>query len=110
MRRIEESVLGMSSNDFSSSGKNAQAVMAKEVLILTGRQIGASFPKLANLTGLAPSTVSRRYEAAKRNVATDTSLAYAKDLATKKYRQNIAILHSDYISCLKGLIDNLKGN
>ncbi len=55
-----EAILGMSRIDFYGSGKNAQAVMAKEVLILTGRQIGASFPQLANLTGLDPSTVSRR--------------------------------------------------
>ncbi len=84
-----EAVLGMSRNDLYGSGKNAQAVMAKEVLILTGRQIGASFPQLANLTGLDPSTVSRRYEAAKRKTGTDTKLAYAKDLVAKKYRENI---------------------
>ncbi len=67
-----EAVLGMSRNDLYGSGKNAQAVMAKEVLILTGRQTGASFPQLANLTGLDPSTVSRRYEAAKRKAGART--------------------------------------
>ena len=79
----------MSRNDFYGSGKNAQAVMAKEVLILTGRQTGASFPQLANLTGLDPSTVSRRYEAANRKARTDAKLAYAKDLVAKKYREKI---------------------
>ncbi len=80
-----EAVLGMSRNDFYGSGKNAQAVMAKEVLILTGRQTGASFPQLANLTGLDPSTVSRRYEAAKRKARSDTKLDSAKGLTTNKY-------------------------
>ncbi len=88
-----EAVLGMFRNDLYGSGENAQAVMAKEVLILTGRQTGASFPQLANLTGLDASTVSRRYEAAKRKARTDAKLAYAKDLVTKKYGENIALLH-----------------
>ncbi len=66
--------------------------MAKEILILTGRQNGANFPQLASLNGLDPSPVSRRYEAAKRKAHTDAKLDFSKDFATKKYGENIAQL------------------
>jgi hypothetical protein len=75
-----EAASGMSRTDFYGSGKNAQSVMAKELLILTGRDAGASFPELSRLTGLDTSTVSRRYEAAERKVKSDTKLAMQKPL------------------------------
>jgi hypothetical protein len=42
---------------------------------------------------ISASTVNRRYEAATRKARNETTLAPAKDLAAKKYRDNIAILH-----------------
>ena len=68
-----EAVLEMSRNDYYGSGKNSQAVMAKEFLILPGRDAGPSFPELSRLTGLDASTVSRRCEAATRKLRTDTN-------------------------------------
>jgi hypothetical protein len=88
-----EAVLGMSKDDFYGSGKNARAIMAKEVIILTGRDAGASFLQLSQLTGHDSSTASRRYEAANRKVRMDTKLSYANNLVAKKYRENIALLH-----------------
>lgn len=88
-----ESVLEMSRDDFYGSGKNARAVMTKEVIILTGREAGASFPELSKLTGLDASTVSRRYESARKRVRTEAKLASAKELVAKRYQENIAILH-----------------
>jgi REP element-mobilizing transposase RayT len=88
-----EAVLGISRTEFYGSGKSAQAVMAKELITITGRDAGASFPELSKLTGLDASTVSRRYEAARKRVRTDAKLASAKELVAKRYRENIAILH-----------------
>ncbi|MEQ1921926.1 MAG: transposase [Pyrinomonadaceae bacterium] len=85
-----EDVFGMSGKDLFGSGKNTRVIMAKEVLIITGREAGASFTQLAEITGLDSSNVSRRYDAAKLGLDTDTKLAYAKTLMEQKYREKIA--------------------
>lgn len=85
-----EAVFGMSRKDLFGSGKNARVIMAKEVLIITGREAGASSTQLAEITGLDSSNVSRRYDAAKLSVDADTKLAYAKILVENKYREKIA--------------------
>ncbi len=64
--------------------------MAKELLILTGREIGAAITDLSSITDLDTSNVSRRCDAAKQKVETDSKLAYAKELVAKKYRARIA--------------------
>ena len=85
-----EEVFGMSRKDLFGSGKNTRVIMAKEVLIITGREAGARIAELANITGLDSSNVSRRYDAAKLSAVTDTKLAYAKTLVEHKYRERIA--------------------
>jgi hypothetical protein len=66
--------------------------MAKEVLIVTGKDAGATFTELSGIVTLDPSTVGRRYDAAKQNLEMDPKLAYAKDLVEAKYRARIAEL------------------
>ena len=67
-----------------------RAVMAKEVLIVAGRDAGATVTELGVLTGLDPSSVTRRCDAARIRSRRDSKFAYATDLATKQYQANIA--------------------
>ena len=87
-----ESVFGLSRTVFCGSAKNARSVMAKEVLILTGRDAGASVTQLSEITGLDTSTVSRRHDTAKMNLAIDSKLAYAAKLVQETYNAKIAEL------------------
>jgi hypothetical protein len=64
--------------------------LAKEVIILIGRELGASVTELSGITGLDTSNVSRRYDAAKRKLEKDTKLSYAKSVVAKKYYERIA--------------------
>ena len=78
---------------FCGQGKNARAIMAKEVLILIGREAGATIDELATITGLDCSSVSRRCDAGKRNkrnTITDRKLLFAKELVEQRYSENIA--------------------
>ncbi len=85
-----ETTFGMSRDSFCGSGKNARNIMAKEALILTGRDAGATVTELADITGLDTSSVSRRYDIAKQKAETDSKLAYAIDQVSRIYDQNIA--------------------
>jgi len=59
-------------------------VSARELLILTGCELGASQKILAEITGLDSSTVSRRYDAAQVKVHERTELeSMAKQIKTK---------------------------
>ena len=62
---IVENLLETKLVSFYGSGKGARSVFAKELLIVTGRQVGATVTTLSELTGLDPSTVSRRHDAAR---------------------------------------------
>ena len=66
--------------------------MAKEVLIITGKDAGATLTELSRMVALDPSTVGRRYDAAKQNLETNAKLAYAKELVKVKYHSRIAEL------------------
>jgi REP element-mobilizing transposase RayT len=82
-----EASFGMSREKFCASSKNSQTIMAKEVLILIGKNAGASISELAQVTALDNSSVSRRYEAAKQRILTDRKLAFAKVLVEKLYSE-----------------------
>ena len=69
-----ERSLGTKRESFYGAGKAASSVFAKELLILTGRQAGANGKRLSELTGLDPSTVSRRYDAAMLRLSHDKQL------------------------------------
>lgn len=71
-------------------GKSFQAVMAKEVLVVIGRDAGATVVQLSEITGLDTSSVSRGYEAAKQKAERNHKLAYARSLVERQYHDNIA--------------------
>ena len=87
-----EEVFGLPRQQFCGPGKNSRAVMAKEVLIIAGKDAGATVTELSCIVALDPSTVGRRYDAAKQNLETDAKLACAKELVEEKYRARIAEL------------------
>lgn len=60
-----ERVCGLPRKDFHGAGKSAGSVLAKEILVLTGRELGASNRVLSEVTGLSSGSVSRRYDAAR---------------------------------------------
>jgi hypothetical protein len=55
-----ETVFGLSGNKFCGPEKTAKAVLAKEVLILIGREHGARVADLSLIAGLDTSNISRR--------------------------------------------------
>ena len=83
-------IFGLSEDKFCGPEKSAKAVLAKEVLILLGREHGAAVTELSLIVGLDTSNVSRRYDAARQKLQTNRKLAYAKSLAESLYIENIA--------------------
>ena len=62
---VVETVCGIPREDFYGSGKSAASILAKEILILTGRQLGASVGLLSRTIGLSSGSVSRRHDEAR---------------------------------------------
>src|SRR5690606_35668303 len=62
--RAVERVCDVPEEDLCGKRKAVPIVLAKEVLIVSGKRLGANNALLASLTGLNSSTVSRRYDAA----------------------------------------------
>ena len=85
-----ETVFTLTRDKFCGSEKTAKAVLAKEVMIMFGREVGASVTDLSDITDLDTSNVSRRFDAARERVETDAKLAYAKGLVEREYRARIA--------------------
>ena len=85
-----ETVFGLSGDKFCGPEKSAKAVLAKEVLILIGRDLGAGVSELSLISGLDTSNVSRLCDVARQKLQTDRKLAYAKTRAEKLYFSNIA--------------------
>jgi chromosomal replication initiation ATPase DnaA len=75
----------VSKDDLCSRGKSSRLVFAKEVLILSGRRLGASLAEISDLIGLNPSTVSRRCDAAKLRSSTDPRVPKAVGRVIKEY-------------------------
>jgi REP element-mobilizing transposase RayT len=63
-----ERVCRISRADFCGSFKNSASVMAKELLILVGLQMGASMKVLSDVLGVSRSALSRRHDAARLKV------------------------------------------
>jgi putative transposase len=83
---VVEKVCRIPRKDFYGSGKSAGAVLAKEILILTGRQLGASLILLAEVTGLSSGSVSRRHDAARLKVREDQEVIKLAASIRKEYR------------------------
>ena len=63
-----ERVCSLPREDFCGTSKGGAAIMAKEMLILIGLQMGASMKLLSETIGVSPSALSRRRDAARRKV------------------------------------------
>ena len=83
-------IYGLSGDKFCGPEKSPKAVLAKEVLILIGREQGAAVSELSLVAGLDTSNISRRCDAARLKLKTDRKLAYAKAQVEKLYHANIA--------------------
>lgn len=81
---------GLSEDKFCGPEKSAKAVLAKEVLILIARELGAAVNELSLIAGLDTSNICRRHDAARERLKTDRKLIYARDQVEKLYRANIA--------------------
>jgi putative transposase len=83
--RAVESVLETERESFCGPGKSAVAVYAKEVLILAGVRAGALVKELSELTGVDPSTVSRRHDRARLRSKHDAVLREHSEQAFELY-------------------------
>lgn len=83
-----EQELAVNREHFYRSGKSANAVVAKEMLIFAGRQSGATVRELAQITGLDPSTVSRRNDAMKCKLRVNEDLRELSAKVLSQYQRN----------------------
>ncbi len=83
---VVENTSGIPRKEFCGSGKSVAVVAAKEVLVLTGCQVGANLKMLSEITGLSSSAVSRRYDAAKLKVRHNRELSKLAANIMKLYR------------------------
>jgi len=60
-------------------------VLAKEILLLTGRQLGASTSVLSQVTGLSSGSVSRRHDAARMKVRENQELVRLAARVRREY-------------------------
>lgn len=83
-----EEVTGLDRTEFCVPKKARNLVLIKELMIMLGRQLGASNGALARMTGLDASVVSRRHESAKARLA-DPNSTEAR-LLLKRLRESVA--------------------
>ena len=86
-----EEVFEMKRENFFGSGKNSRIITAKEICVLIGKESGASIVALSKIVGLDQSNTSRRHDAARLKLRTDTLFAITKSLVEENYHARIAI-------------------
>lgn len=74
--------------EFYGRGKNARSVLAKEMLILTGYQLGASLKLLSEITGLSSGSVSRRHDAARIKIRENGEMMKLVARTKKEYHHS----------------------
>jgi hypothetical protein len=82
-------VAGMDRTEFCGAGKSRTVVTVKEAMVFAGRRAGFSNSHLARLTGLDDSSVSRRWDSARRKIGTSRELKHLTD----KISRELARLH-----------------
>lgn len=82
---IVEKAFQIPKEDLCSRGKRSGLVEAKEVLILSGRRLGASLAEMSDLLGVNASTASRRYDAGKLRMAKDDRVGQAVSNVISRY-------------------------
>ena len=80
-----ENVCGVARQEFCGKAKGARVMAAKDILVLTGRRLGASTTTLSRLTGLDIANVSRRHDAAVRKVKEDPRFSDATSQVIEDY-------------------------
>jgi REP-associated tyrosine transposase len=83
--KATEKVCRIPWQEFCGSSKNASAVLAKEMLILTGREFGASLSLIQEVTGLSSGSVSRRHDAARLKIREDPRIRQLAARIRKEY-------------------------
>jgi REP element-mobilizing transposase RayT len=83
---VIEKVCQVPREEFCGPGKNARVVLAKEMLILTGCQLGASLRVLGEITALSSGSLSRRHDAAKSKMHGDAEINKLVMRILKEYR------------------------
>src|SRR5215471_2958543 len=80
-------ICDISRSELCGSGKSAATVTAKELLVMIGREMGASLKTLADISGLSPSAVSRRNDAAKLKLRENGEMSKLAVAIRQAYRQ-----------------------
>ena len=86
--RSVEVVCQIARQEFCGSSKSARQVFAKEVFIVSGRQLGSRIADLSRILGLSSPSTSRRCDSALRRMPDDLSLSRAVELVTEEYSRN----------------------
>jgi hypothetical protein len=81
-----EKVCRIRREDFCGGRKSAPAILAKEMLILIGVQMGTSGKVLAETAGISPSSLSRRHDAALLKVRDNVKVSKLASEIVKQYR------------------------
>jgi REP element-mobilizing transposase RayT len=84
---IVENVCAVPRDLFCGPSKGARYVFAKEALILTGRDLGASVTALSHIAGLTAASVSRRHDIARRRMENDRTLKTSCDKIREQYER-----------------------
>ena len=82
-----EEICGISRKDFLGSGKYARAVMARELFIVVGYELGASLKVLAERMGLNSGTASRRHDAGKARMRENPEVARVVAAISEEYKK-----------------------
>ena len=82
-----ETICRISRLEFCGSRKSRSAVMAKELFVLVGCQVGASPKQLSEVTGMSRSAVSRRYDAARLKIEKKHEMSKLAESIRKRYWQ-----------------------
>ena len=87
---VIEEVFEMQREVFFGKGKNSRIIMAKEALLLIGKESGASITEMSKIVGLDQSNASRRYDAARSKTESNIDFAAKKQRVWGLYRERIA--------------------
>ncbi|MFN0141253.1 MAG: hypothetical protein ACKVQW_14340, partial [Pyrinomonadaceae bacterium] len=80
-----EAVCGIPREDICGRSKSAKKVFAKEILIIVGRQLGASVTDLSHTTGLTSASISRRHDIACHNQKNNPDFSSIVESVRQKY-------------------------
>ena len=81
-----ETVCKISREQFTGPAKSASAVLGKEAAIIVGRRMGISARMLGDMLEISPSNVSRRHDAAIRELREKGPLSEIVAEVTDAYR------------------------